>query len=234
LRDFDLAEDVLQDAVVQALKHWPDTGVPDNPRAWLLKTANRRAIDRFHRDANFAGKAGEIQVLAEIEGAAAEDEDMDNAFEDERLSLVFTCCHPALSEPAQVALTLRTLGGLPPGEIARAFLVPETTMGQRLSCAKNKIRAAHIPYRVPPPDIWPERLVLVLAVLYLIFNEGYAATSGRETTRADLCREAIRLARIVVSLVPDETEAAGLLALMLLHDSRRPARTGDSLVSLEE
>ena len=233
LRDFDLAEDVLQDAVVQALKTWPDGGIPDHPRAWLLQTARRKAIDRFRRDANFDAKRGEIRVLAEIDAAAGE-EDVDTTIADERLSMVFTCCHPALSESARVALTLRTLGGLTTGEIARAFLVPETTMGQRLTRAKNKIRAANIPYRVPPPELWPDRMASVLAVLYLIFNEGYAATSGPGPTRADLCQEAIRLAGVLVDLVPDEPEAAGLLALMLLHDSRRPARGhGDGLVTLE-
>ncbi len=234
VRDLDLAEDVLQDAFVAALQRWPEDGVPEHPRAWLLRTARHKAIDRFRRDANFKVKRAQLETLVELERRAKPDE-MDDTIEDERLRLVFTCCHPALAEPARVALTLRTIGGLTTTEIARAFLVPETTMAQRLVRAKRKIKAAGIPYRVPPPRLWPERLRSVLSVIYLVFNEGYAATSGRQPTRAGLCNEAIRLGRILVDLVPREPEAAGLLALMLLHDSRRLARTDDSddLVTLE-
>ncbi len=234
LRDFALAEDVLQDAVVAALRHWPDDGTPELPRAWLLRVARRKAIDRFRREANFAAKRDQLAVLAELE-QQADHEDEDEELVDDRLRLIFTCCHPALAEPARVALTLRTVGGLTTPEIARAFLVAEATMAQRLVRATRKIKAANIPYRVPPPDLWPERLESVLSVIYLIFNEGYAATAGDDLTRAELCREAIRLGRIMVELTPGEPEAAGLLALMVLHDSRRPARTdGDgNLVTLE-
>jgi RNA polymerase sigma-70 factor (ECF subfamily) len=235
VRDLDLAEDVLQDAAVAALQHWPRSGVPDRPRAWLLQTARNRAIDRFRREARFRARRDQLERLAALEeqtpaGGAEE------AGVDERLSLIFTCCHPALDEGARVALTLRTLGGLTTEEISRAFLVPEPTMAQRLVRAKRKIRAANIPYRVPPAHLWPERLDSVLAVIYFIFNEGYRASSGGRYTRADLCDEAIRLGRVLAELAPAEPEAAGLLALMLLHDSRRAARTdaAGSLVTLEE
>ncbi len=224
LRDLDLAEDVLQDAVVAALRHWPSRGVPDQPRAWLLQTARRRAIDLFRRDTRYRAKLEQLGKLVEIEERASRDEGAESML-DQRLSLIFTCCHPALEPKARVALTLRTLGGLTTAEIARAFLAPETTMAQRLVRAKRKIKAARIPYRVPPPELLPERLESVLSVVYFIFNEGYSATSGSRLTRGDLCDEAIRLGRILVELAPDESEAAGLLALMLLHDSRRPART---------
>ena len=235
VRDFELAEDVLQDAFVAALQHWPEVGIPDNPRAWLLQTARRKAIDRFRRNANFAAKRVELQVLSELEAQTWQD-DVDDTIPDERLRLIFTCCHPALAAPARVALTLKTLGGLTTAEIARAFLTPETTMAQRLVRAKRKIKVANIPYRVPPPHLWSERLGSVLSVVYLIFNEGYAATSGPQLTRADLCAEAIRLGRIVAGLAPAEPEAGGLLALMLLHDSRRGARThcDGSLATLED
>ncbi len=235
LRDFAIAEDVLQDAVVAALGHWPRDGVPARPRAWLLQTARRKAIDRLRRDANFQVKRAELAVLHEIDRQTGQDDDVDDTIADERLRLIFTCCHPALAEAARVALTLRTLGGLATDEIARAFLVPEATMAQRLTRAKRKIKAAGIPYEVPQPDLWAERLGSVLAVIYLIFNEGYAATSGEAPTRGELCREAIRLGRILAQLVPTEPEAAGLLALMMLHDSRRLARSdsqGD-LITLE-
>ena len=224
LRDLELAEDVLQDAVVAALRHGPSGGVPDQPRAWLLQTARRRAIDLFRRDTRYRAKLEQLGKLVEIEERASRDEGAESML-DQRLSLIFTCCHPALEPKARVALTLRTLGGLTTAEIARAFLAPETTMAQRLVRAKRKIKAARIPYRVPPPELLPERLESVLSVVYFIFNEGYSATSGSRLTRGDLCDEAIRLGRILVELAPDESEAAGLLALMLLHDSRRPART---------
>jgi len=235
LRDLALAEDVLQDAVVAALGHWPRDGVPAQPRAWLLQTARRKAIDRLRRDANFQAKRAELAVLHELDRQAGQD-DLDESIADERLRLIFTCCHPALAEAARVALTLRTLGGLATEEIARAFLVPEATMAQRLTRAKRKIKAAGIPYEVPEPDLWAERLGSVLSVIYLIFNEGYAATSGEAPTRGELCREAIRLGRILAQLVPEEPEAAGLLALMLLHDSRRVARSDaqGNLITLEQ
>lgn len=244
VRDFDLAEDVLQDALVAALQHWPRDGVPSHPHAWLLQAARRKAIDRFRRDLNVEAKRGQLEVMVEHEHRARPDDpndpdnpdNMDETIPDERLRLIFTCCHPALAEQARVVLTLRTLGGLTTAEIARAFLVPETTMAQRLVRAKNKIKAANIPYRVPPPHLWSERLDSVLSVIYLIFNEGYAATSGDTVTRAALCQEAIRLGYILVRLAPQEPEAAGVLALMLLHDSRRRARNDDrgNLVTLEE
>jgi RNA polymerase sigma-70 factor (ECF subfamily) len=238
LRDLQLAEDVLQDACLAALRRWPGDGMPVRPRAWLLRAARNKAIDHFRRAANFKVKQSELAILAALE-RQAEPEEMNeatqNTIADDRLRLIFTCCHPALAEPARIALTLRTIAGLTTAEIARAFLVPESTMAQRLVRAKRKIKAANIPYRVPPPDLWPERLNSVLAVIYLVFNEGYAATSGGEPLRAALCEEAIRLGRILLDLAPEEAEALGLLALMLLHDSRRPARTdraGD-LVTLE-
>jgi len=235
LRDLDLAEDVLQDATVAALQHWPQGGIPDNPRAWLFQTARNRAIDRLRRDARFQEKRERLERSVVPDEASSELAD-DDGIMDERLSLIFTCCHPALGEQARVALTLRTLGGLQTPEIAHAFLVPETTMAQRLVRAKRKIRDANIPYRVPPPHLWPERVESVLAVIYFIFNEGYSVTAGDGPTRADLCLEAIRLGRTLVDLAPGEPEAVGLLALMLLHDSRRRARTDaeGGLVTLED
>ena len=229
VRDFEIAEDALQDAVEAALKDWTRKEVPGSPGAWLLQTARRKAIDRLRRGANFAAKRDDVAYYEALRAAERQTrpDDMSEPFPDERLRLVFTCCHPALAESARVALTLRTLGGLTTPEIARAFLVGEDAMAQRLVRAQRKIKAANIPYEVPDRDQWAERLGSVLAVIYLIFNEGYTAISSADPTRADLCREAIRLARILCGLVPDEPEAAGLLALMLLHDSRRPARTSD-------
>lgn len=213
IRDIELAEDVLQDALLSALERWPVDGVPTQPRAGLLRTATRRAIDRFRRQSNFQRKSAELAVLVTLETEASDDE-MDETIADERLSLIFTCCHPALGEASRIALTLRTLGGLKTEEIARAFLTSEINLAQRVVRAKRKIRAANIPYRVPPPHLWRERLDSVLSVVYLIFNEGYAATSGDTATRADLCQEAIRLARMTVELMPEEAEAKGLLALI--------------------
>lgn len=231
LGDFELAEDALQDALVNALERWEIDGVPHNPGAWLLTAAKRRAIDRIRRAATLERKVESIGSLA-----PEEEPDMDVSIPDDRLKLMFTCCHPALALEAQVALTLHTLGGLTTPEIARAFLVPEPTMAQRLARARAKIRNAGIPYRVPPADLLPERLEALLAVLYLIFNEGYVSSRSDAPIRAELCAEAIRLCRVLVDLMPRNAEACGLLALMLLHDSRRETRltpAGD-LVLLEE
>ena len=230
--DWDLAEECAQDAFAAALGAWSRDGVPDRPGAWLTATAQRRAVDRLRRHAAGATKLRESSMLFGPPGPAPDDSGVD----DDRLRLIFTCCHPALSTEAQVALTLRTLAGLTTTEISRAFLVPEATMAQRLVRAKRKIREAAIPYRVPPGHLLPERTPAVLAVVYLLFNEGYSPSAGSELVRVDMCAEAVRLAHLVAELMPDEPEALGLLALLLLQDARRPARTdaeGD-LVPLEE
>jgi RNA polymerase sigma-70 factor, ECF subfamily len=224
----------VQEAFAEALRSWPTRGVPTNPAAWITTTARNRAIDRLRRERNLQEKAATLTRLAELEAMGEDEEDV-SGIPDERLRLIFTCCHPALPLEARVALTLKTLGGLTTSEIARAFMVAEPTMAKRIVRAKTKIREAGIPYRVPPLELLPERLPGVLAVLYLVFTEGYSATSG-SLLRVDLCDEAIRLARVVVELMPGEAEAAGLLALMLLHHSRRETRASaeGELVLLEE
>ncbi len=235
LRDFQLAEDSLQDAVESAFEHWGRNGPPRVPAAWLLQTARRKAIDRLRRDANFRRKDPEIaSLLALDKETALEPEDM--PIPDERLRLIFTCCHPALDEKSRVALTLRTVGGLTTGEIAHAFLDSETTMAQRLVRAKQKIKLAGIPYQVPAIADLPQRTHAVLNVIYLVFNEGYAASSGDDLIRLSLCDEAIRLARTMIQLSPDLDEAKGLLALMLLSAARMPARSDEQghLVPLDE
>ncbi|HEX7735907.1 MAG TPA: RNA polymerase sigma factor [Ktedonobacteraceae bacterium] len=232
LGDFTLAEDVLQDALLVALVRWPDEGVPQNPGAWLLTTAWHKAIDLLRRNASLARKQELLAALSEPRWLD-EDELLEEVFPDERLKLIFTCCHPALALEARVALTLHTLGGLSTAEIASAFLVPLPTMAQRLVRAKRKIREAGIPYRVPPPELLAERVESVLSVLYLIFNEGYTATCGEILQRLDLCHEAIRLCRTLVQLMGREAslarnpEVPGLLALLILHNSRRKARVDE-------
>jgi RNA polymerase sigma-70 factor, ECF subfamily len=220
LGDFDLAEEAAQEAFAAAAERWPRDGTPANPRAWLMTTARNRAIDRIRRERTHAAKLRQLDVPE-----ATEEEVDETTIQDERLELLFTCCHPALALDAQVALTLRTLGGLTTDEIARAFLVPEPTMAKRLVRAKRKIKGAGIPFRVPPAHLLPDRLAAVLAVVYLIFNEGYGG-------RGELAAESIRLGRALAELMPDEPEAHGLLALMLMNDARRDARFADDTVVL--
>src|SRR5277367_477801 len=235
---FDRAEEAMQEAFAAALAAWPANGIPLNPAAWITATAHRKLIDQSRREKTKREKQDALQY--EIETFSRPDDwEIDETamhFPDDRLRLIFTCCHPALNPDAQVALTLRTLGGLSTAEIARAFLVPETTLAQRLVRVKRKIQDAHIPYEVPSPERLPERLAAVQSVVYLIFNEGYSATTGDRLVRADICAEAIRLGRILLDLMPREAENAGLLALMLLQDSRALARTSTEgrLVTLEE
>jgi RNA polymerase sigma-70 factor (ECF subfamily) len=234
LGDFELAEDSVQEAFAEALRTWGERGVPRNPGAWITTTARNRAIDRLRRDRTLRERTESLARLAALEALGGDETDV-SGIPDDRLRLIFTCCHPALPMEARVALTLRTLGGLTTGEIARAFLVAEPAMAQRIVRAKRKITAARIPYRVPPPELLPERLPGVLAVLYLVFNEGYAASAG-PLVRVELCDEAIRLARVLRGLMPAEPETSGLLALMLLQHSRREARTDElgDLVLLED
>ncbi len=241
--DWDLAEDCAQDAFAQAVRSWPRDGIPRRPGAWLTTVARNRALDRLRRSSTEAAKLHQVAALA-VQGAGTsgpppgggDDGDGGGEFPDDRLQLIFTCCHPALPLDARVALTLRTLAGLTTAEIARAFLVPEPTMAKRLVRAKHKIRNAGIPYQVPPPHLLPQRTTGVLAVLYLLFNEGYSASAGQNLIREGLCQEAIRLARALTQLMPGEREASSLLALMLLQHSRRLARVdaaGD-MVTLED
>jgi RNA polymerase sigma-70 factor, ECF subfamily len=240
LGDFQLAEDALQDAFAAAIVAWERDGVPRRPGAWITTTARRRAIDRLRRDRVLADRIERLGVLAQLQSPDAGDPSVDDALPsalgDDRLRLIFTCCHPALAMAARIALTLRSLGGLTTGEIARAFLVEETAMAQRIVRAKRKIATARIPYRIPLDEELPDRLAGVLSVVYLIFNEGWSASAGDRLVRGELCAEAIRLGRLLVRLMPDDPEVAGLLALMLLHDSRRDARVDEhgDLVALDD
>ncbi len=234
--DFDLAEEATQEAFATALEQWPGEGMPGNPRAWVISVARHKAIDHIRRRARFEERQGELQRLIELENAPADDGAHESGVPDERLSLIFTCCHPAIARDAQVALALRTLCGLTTEEIARAFVMPTPTMAQRLVRAKRKITAARIPYQVPPPETLAERLDAVMTVIYLVFNEGYGASSGDTLLRTDLSAEAIRLGRILVELMPALAEPHGLHALMLIQNSRRDARVdanGD-LVLMED
>ncbi len=226
--DFDLAEDSVQEAFEVALEKWPVDGYPDNPAAWITTTARRRAIDKLRRRKVYDEKSAVMEAFQGEASVPTMPDDDGEALYDDRLRLIFTCCHPALAREAQVALTLKTLSGLTTPEVASAFLVPEPTMAQRIVRAKRKIKQAAIPYRVPPDEELPPRLSSVLAVLYLVFNEGYGASAGDSLIRQELCEEAIRLTRVLASLMSDQPEVKGLLALMLLQDSRREARTDAS------
>lgn len=233
---FDRAEEAMQEAFAAALAYWPEHGVPANPAAWITTTAHRKLIDAGRRDRTRREKQDSLryQIESNTSSGSQPDEELMH-FPDDRLRLIFTCCHPALNREAQIALTLRTLGGLSTQEIAKAFLVPEATLAQRLVRAKRKIQEARIPYEVPPPERLQDRLTAVQAVIYLVFNEGYAATSADGLIREDLCAEAIRLGRVLCELLPDDAENLGLLALMLLQNSRKSARVrGGLLVTLEE
>lgn len=233
---FDLAEESLQEAFSTAIATWERDGLPQNPAAWLTTVAHRKLIDMLRREKTRTDKQTELEGIALRSEIEEQPFDETSNYPDDRLRLIFTCCHPSLKQEAQVALTLRTLGGLTTFEIARAFLLPEPTLAQRLVRAKNKIRLARIPYEVPPLELLPERLTAVRAVVYLIFNEGYSATTGDTLTRSDLCLEAIRLGRLLYQLIPDDPENTGLLALMLIQDSRQRARINEhgEFVTLEE